>query len=126
MPSAWSAAVTTLVNTTTITKYYHFNGQRIAMRQNGALTYLHGDHLGSASLATTAAGAQVSAQRYLPYGGTREGEMPTDRQFTGQRHETTLGFYDYNARQYDPVLGRFLQADSLVPAPGNPQRVVYS
>jgi len=115
--------VTTLVNatTTTITKYYFFNGQRVAMRQNGTLTYLHGDHLGSASLATTAIGAQLSTQRYLPYGGTRDGSMPTDRQFTGQRHETSLGFYDYNARQYDPVLGRFLQADSIVPAPGNPQ-----
>ena len=73
--------MTTLVNatTTTITKYYFFNGQRVAMRQNGTLTYLHGDHLGSASLATTAIGAQLSTQRYLPYGGTRNGSMPTDR-----------------------------------------------
>jgi len=41
--------------------------------------------------------------------------MPTDRRYTGQREEIGLGFYDYRARQYDPALGRFLQADTLVP-----------
>ncbi|MEM4414290.1 MAG: RHS repeat-associated core domain-containing protein, partial [Candidatus Caldarchaeum sp.] len=33
----------------------------------------------------------------------------------------TIGLYFYNARWYDPVLGRFLQPDPLVPEPGNPQ-----
>jgi len=47
--------------------------------------------------------------------------LPTDRRFTGQREEASLGFYDYGARQYNPALGRFLQADTLVPNPGNPQ-----
>ena len=27
----------------------------------------------------------------------------------------------YNARWYDPVIGRFLAADTIVPEPGNPQ-----
>jgi RHS repeat-associated protein len=42
---------------------------------------------------------------------------------TGQRSEETgLGsLYDYNARFYSPLLGRFLQPDTLVPEPGNPQ-----
>ncbi len=38
-----------------VTKYYAFNGQRIARRQDGVLTYLHTDHLGS-TLQPTAAG----------------------------------------------------------------------
>ena len=46
---------------------------------------------------------------------------PTDRRFTGQRWEASLGLYDYRARFYDPALGRFLQPDPLVPEPGNPQ-----
>ena len=102
-------------------KYYYLGGQRIAMRRGSTLTYLHGDHLGSASLTTNTSGAKVSIMRYLPYGGLRVGGMPADRRFTGQREETGLGFYDYGARQYDPALGRFLQADTLVPNPGNPQ-----
>jgi len=39
-----------------VTKYYYFNGQRVAMRQNGQLTYLHGDHLGSTVLTTDSSG----------------------------------------------------------------------
>ena len=41
--------------------------------------------------------------------------LPTDRRFTGQWHEAGLGLYDYGARPYDPALGRFLQADTLMP-----------
>ncbi len=104
-----------------VTKYYYAAGQRVAMRVGGVVYYLHGDHLGSASLAANASEAKVSEMRYLPYGETRSGSMPTDRQFTGQRNESGLGFYDYNARQYDATLGRFLQADSIVPDPANPQ-----
>jgi hypothetical protein len=29
--------------------------------------------------------------------------------------------YFFNARWYDAALGRFLQADSIIPDPGNPQ-----
>jgi hypothetical protein len=42
--------------TTDVTKYYFFNGQRVAMRKNGVLSYLHADHLGSTLLATDASG----------------------------------------------------------------------
>jgi len=67
------------------------------------------------SLATDAGGAKMSEMRYTPFGETRFGDAPTDRRFTGQRHEAGLGLYDYGARYYDPALGRFLQADSIVP-----------
>ncbi|MHC1730424.1 MAG: RHS repeat-associated core domain-containing protein [Bacteroidales bacterium] len=43
--------------------------------------------------------------------------------------EAETGLYFYNARWYDPALGRFLQADSVVPQPGNPlawDRYAYS
>ena len=121
-------------NIVTATKYYFFGSQRVAMRvctgangsrgTNGAtstLSYLHGDHLGSASLSTDASGGKTAEMRYYPYGETRSGSMTTDRQYTGQRREIGLGLYDYNARYYDPLLGRFLSADSIVPSPANPQ-----
>jgi RHS repeat-associated protein len=39
----------------------------------------------------------------------------------GQRLEGSVGLYDYNARYYSPLFGRFISADSIVPEPGNPQ-----
>ncbi|MER3448077.1 MAG: hypothetical protein C4291_15190, partial [Candidatus Dadabacteria bacterium] len=92
------------------------------------LSSLHGDHLGSTSLVTNNSSGIVSQSRYFPYGGTRyqSGVTPTDYRFTGQRQENALGpanyeLYDYQARFYDPLLGRFLSADTIVPGAGNPQ-----
>jgi RHS repeat-associated protein len=109
------------VTTGEVTKSYTLGDRRVAMRRGSTLTYLHGDHLGSASMTTNALGGAGNQMRYYPYGDTRSGSMSTDRRFTGQREETAIGLYDYNARYYDPVLGRFIQADTIVPEPGNPQ-----
>jgi len=93
------------------------------MRQGGTLYYLLTDHLGSTALVTNASGGVVGQQRYYPYGAGRPTDttLPTDYRFTGQRREGTIGLYDYGARFYDPALGRFLSADTVVPQPGNPQ-----
>jgi RHS repeat-associated protein len=90
--------------------------------QPGTVTYLHGDHLGSTSLATDAGGAKVARVLYYPYGEERyrDGTLQTDYQFTGQRREG-FGLYDYKARFYDPSMARFVSADTIVPDPGNPQ-----
>ena len=105
------------------TSYYSVGGRRIAQRRAGVVYYLHTDHLGSASLTTYASGNRVGELRYKPYGETRYiwGVMRTDRRYTGQREEVELGLYDYGARFYDPLLGRFLSADTVVPAPQNSQ-----
>jgi RHS repeat-associated protein len=80
------------------------------------LTYLHGDHLGSTSLVTNDAGGFVARVLYYPYGEERyhEGTLTTDYAYTGQRKEG-FGLYDYRARFYDPALGRFASADTIVP-----------
>ena len=104
--------------------YYLVDGRPVAMRKDGALYYLFGDHLGSTSLVVSAAtGEVVAQQRYLPFGSVRwrAGTLPTDRQYTGQRWDADLGLYDYKARYYAPALGRFIQPDTIVPEPGNPQ-----
>ncbi len=82
-----------------------------------------GAGLGSTALVTNASGGVVDQQRYYPYGAGRPTDtaLPTDYRFTGQRREGTIGLYDYGARFYDPALGRFISADTVVPQPGNPQ-----
>jgi RHS repeat-associated protein len=101
-----------------VTKYYYAGSQRVAMRTNGTLSYLLGDHLGSTSLVTDAAGAVVSETRYKAWGETRytSGTTPTKYQYTGQYSYTgDFGLMFYQARWYDPALGRFAQADSIIP-----------
>jgi RHS repeat-associated protein len=100
--------------------------------------YLHPDHLGSIgsdALArqsiTSQTGAWVQDVYFHPYGGIRWSQSggnaisptsSTRRTYTGQYD---IGFWagslmHYNARQYSPVLGRFLQPDTLVQDPGDP------
>ncbi len=69
------------------TSYYAFNGQMIAMRQGATVSFLHGDHLGSASLTTNNAGVKIAETRYMPYGEMRYqwSNTLTDKRFTSQR-----------------------------------------
>jgi RHS repeat-associated protein len=85
--------------------------------------FIHSDHLGSTSLTTNITGTVVAETRYLPYAEERwtSGGAVTDFTFTGQRAERGFGLMDYNARYYDPGLGRFVSADTVVPQAGNPQ-----
>jgi RHS repeat-associated protein len=52
-----------------------------------------------------------------PWGEGRytEGATPTEFHFTGQKELSVLGLHFYGARWYDSALGRFIQADSVVP-----------
>jgi RHS repeat-associated protein len=104
-------------------KYYLFNGQRVALRKDGMVYYLLGDHLGSTSLVADAEGNKLAENRYYPYGEERlgSGTLPTDYRFTGQRVEQSLGIYAMGARWYDPALGRWSSPDTVVPDPVNPQ-----
>ncbi len=103
---------------------YKFGGQVIAQRDvnAGTVTYIHGDHLGSASLATNGTtGALVSQQEFDSWGKVRSGGVgQTTINYTGQKLDGT-GLLYYHARMYDPGLAKFVNADSIVPGAGDPQ-----
>jgi RHS repeat-associated protein/uncharacterized repeat protein (TIGR01451 family) len=106
-----------------VTKHYYAAGQRLATRVHGTLYYILGDHLGSTTLVVDENGDEVGYVVYDPYGEVLTSTLPadvTDRLFTGQRWQSTIGLYDYRARFYDPSIGQFTQPDSLVAEPGNP------
>ncbi len=67
----------------------------------------------------TGSAAVTSTQVYSPYGSPRyrKGTVPTTKGFTGQYHDVS-GLDYYHARYYDPVVGRFVSADT---AQGNGQ-----
>ena len=105
------------VTGSTITKYYYAGAQRIAMRTNGILNYLLGDHLGSTSLTTNTSGQVVSELRYKAWGEVRysSGNTATKYQYTGQYSDGYINLLFYGSRHYDPKLGRFISPDSIVP-----------
>ena len=49
------------------------------------------------------------------------GTLPTDFTYTGQRDVPGTGLVFMRARYYQPGLGRFVSADTIVPNPANPQ-----
>ncbi|MCG3211875.1 MAG: hypothetical protein FOGNACKC_05521 [Anaerolineae bacterium] len=55
------------------------------------------------SLVTDQSGYETGRVEYSPYGAIiqQNGSLPTDRLYTGQRREDSLGLYDYRARMYD-------------------------
>jgi RHS repeat-associated protein len=95
-----------------VTTYYYFGGKLIAQRKAGTLRYIHQDSLGSTSVISDSSGISSGTMRYFPFGSTRftTGTIPTDEKFTGQRLDST-GLYYYNARYYDPGIGRFISPD---------------
>jgi len=104
----------------TVKKYYYHTGKRVAMHDGATLNWLLGEHLGSTTITANSSGTRTGEIRYKAYGASRYtyGTTPTTYHFTGQREESTIGLYHYGARWYDPALGRFVQADPIVPGTG--------
>ena len=111
------------VDNGTVKKYYYAGATRVAENSGGVLYYLLGDHLGSTALTLDSSGVRQTELRYYPYGGARynTGGQLTTYRFTGQRWDSGTALYFYQSRWYDPVVGRFLAADTIVPQPQNPQ-----
>jgi RHS repeat-associated protein len=118
---------------TTITKYYGALGRNVAKRvrapgqaSNVAVSYVLADHLGSTVGMLDDNGALVSGSKtsYWPFGAVRSGGSALgDKLYTGQQKESDdgLGLYDYGARFYSTVLGRFAAVDPIVGSASDPQ-----
>ncbi len=107
------------------TSYYYADGQRIAMRTGSETYLLFGDHLASSILLVRGEGTVAEKAYYLPWGGTRGDETITSTAYayTGQMREGDIYYYgarwpkvpEAKPKGFDPQLGRFMQADTIVP-----------
>ncbi|GGV33827.1 hypothetical protein GCM10010182_67030 [Actinomadura cremea] len=105
-------------NTATGTRYYTFAGQTVAMRtSDGTLSYMAGDHQGTAQLAIDATTQQLTTRRFTPFGTIRDlaedATWPGERGFVGGTQDPT-GLTHLGAREYDPETGRFISVDPLM------------
>ena len=107
-----------------VIKHYRSGQQKVATRDEDGLKYIYADHLGSSSRMANAAGKQVKAIWYMPFGGNAKehGNAKARYRYTGKEKDDT-GLYYYGARYYDDALGRFLAADSILPDVYDPQQL---
>ena len=116
----------------TMMRYYTAGGTRLALRVgdgtgSSGLSYVFGDHLGSTSVTYRISDTLTTRQLYKAWGepSYASASLPTKYTYTGQyTHMDDLatggvtegfGLMFYNARWYDPSLGRWNQPDTIVP-----------
>jgi RHS repeat-associated protein len=93
--------------------------------------YFHTDNLGSIAVIINESGAVVERDSYDAWGKRRfpngaddpagSIESQTTRGFTGQEELADVGLVHLNGRVYDPLVGRMMSADPMVPDPLNAQ-----
>ncbi len=87
--------------------------------------YLLKDHLGSTDVIVDDDGNIVERLSFNPWGERRNTDWTeadneitssTNRGFTGHEMDDEIGLVNMNARIYDPVIGRFLSPDVIIPS----------
>ncbi len=121
--------------TTTTQKHYLYAGSNLvgahsSLSNNTSNTrYFHTDHLGSIEAITNETGGVVQRLSYDAHGKRRNVNgtdatgitAQTTRGFTRHEHDDEVGLVNMNAREYDPVLGRFITPDTIIPGAMNSQ-----
>ncbi len=130
------------VSVHSVTKYYTFSDQQVAMREGDEVYYLHGDHLDSTSLTTDQNGNVVAETRYLlsdglgsvrqavdetgavvayhefdPYGNSVDNIGGNPYGYTGEWYEGYIELLHLRARWYLPGTGTFLSVDPVESEP---------
>ncbi|MBM9499018.1 VCBS repeat-containing protein [Leptospira sp. 201903071] len=89
------------------------------------MVFFHPDHLGSITMVTDGQGNRIAGGEmggashisYKPYGEIQRNDSSGPDifryKYTGQEEDRETGLYYYKARYYDPLIGRFTQADSV-------------
>jgi RHS repeat-associated protein len=98
-------------------EFIFFNGKRTARLDLPSATvhYYFSDHLGSASVVTSATGTIQDESDYYPFGKERvvTDSDPNNYKFTGKERDSESGLDDFGARYDSSNLGRFMSPDGF-------------
>ncbi len=109
--------------------YHIYAGNRLVATFDKTSTnifqYYQPNNLTSTSIQTDTNGNVVNHYEYSAFGQSRYTQstnvFQVSRRFTGQILDDATGLYYYNARYYDPILGRFIEPDHEIPEFDDPQ-----
>lgn len=107
-----------------LVKSYLAGDRLVARDVGGTVSYLTMDGGRNVRLVTDASGNVVEHDEYRAFGAlqqTMTSGPPGDIAFAGERVEADLGLVVMGARTYDPGIGQFLSADSVIPSLARPQ-----
>jgi RHS repeat-associated protein len=94
-------------------KYYGGFAERLEQTGDRQLRFYQPDHLGSSSVMTDQAAGVIRRASYLPWGQDRGVDATFTPKLQFNFKEKDAGdFYDYGARLYSPLTGRWLSPDS--------------
>lgn len=113
----WKQAVTLLSISAFL---WASTGKVEAATFNPVFYYYHNDNLGSSNVLTDRSGAMVQHYEYSTFGQPTFQDNTLSYQvsnrYTGQVLDEETGLNYYGSRYYDANLGRFIQADTIVPS----------
>ncbi|MFD4737752.1 RHS repeat domain-containing protein [Streptomyces virginiae] len=100
--------------TVTGTRYYG----DVAVRTGGKLTFTLADHHNTGTTQITADDAQTVTRRKTGLFGETRGTQPTtwtgEKVFVGGTKDNDSGLTHIGAREYDPLIGRFISVDPIM------------
>ncbi|MFE1576685.1 polymorphic toxin-type HINT domain-containing protein [Streptomyces fradiae] len=103
---------------TEATRYYTFAGQTVAVRtDDNKVSFIASDHHGTGEVAIDSATGAVSQRRFDPYGverGQATGTWPGEKGYVGGTIDKSTGLTHLGAREYDPVIGKFISVDPII------------
>ncbi|WP_078903869.1 RHS repeat-associated core domain-containing protein [Streptomyces xanthophaeus] len=122
--------LSTTANTVTGTRYYVApGGLTIVRSSDGKVSYVAADHHNTGTTAIDSATLQVQRRATKPFGEFRGGApaaWPGERGYVGGAQDKTTGLTHLGAREYDPLLGRFLSVDPIIDYDDPAQMNAYS
>jgi RHS repeat-associated protein len=96
-------------------EYLYLDGQPLAKIDATGISYIHPDHLGTPQLVTDSQGTVVWQIEARPFGDspTITGTQSLNLRFPGQYFDAESGLHQNWFRDYQPNLGRYVEADPI-------------